>query len=65
MLYKRAKHYGVENTPNEFFNKFIDILDKKWIDGFDTEKFSLKSQNPGLSLDSLKIVEMISTVLKN
>jgi hypothetical protein len=43
MLYKRAKHYGVENTSNEFFNKFIEILDKKWIDGFDTEKFSLKS----------------------
>jgi hypothetical protein len=43
MLYKRAKHYGVENSSNEFFNKFIEVLDKKWIDGFDSEKFSLKS----------------------
>jgi len=43
MLKKRAKHYGVENAPNDFFNNFIEVLDKKWIDGFDTEKFSLKS----------------------
>ena len=44
MIQKRAKHYGVENPSNDFFNKFIEVLDKKWIDGFDSEKFNLKSE---------------------
>ena len=42
MVNKRAKHYGVAEPSDEFIKSFLEVLDKDWIDNFNTDQFALK-----------------------
>lgn len=70
MINKRAKHYGVEveNPANtEFFKSLISHLDTSWIDDFNTDTFQLNNagDKDGVTFDTVKLLEMMSTVQKD
>lgn len=67
MINKRAKHYGVSEPSDEFLKSFLQVLDKDWIDNFNADSFSLKRQGStqGVTYDSIRLVEMMASVLKN
>ena len=70
MINKRAKHYGVEvENPGttEFIKSLIKTLDKQWVDGFSLDTFQLKGDKSttGATIDSLKLLEMMSTLQKD
>ena len=67
MINKRAKHYGVEvENPGttEFIKSLLSNLEKSWVDGFSLDTFQLKSEKskPGATIESLKLLEMMSTL---
>jgi len=69
MLNKRAKHYGVDVDPakTEYFKNLIQILDEKWIGGFNHEIFQLTENLPttGVTYESMHLLEMMSIVAKD
>ena len=70
MINKRAKHYGVEvDNPGttEFIKSLLSNLEKSWVDGFSLDTFQLKSEKSksGATIESLKLLEMMSTLQKD
>lgn len=68
MLNKRAGEYGVKNPAKNFYNQLVDIMKDDWLDGFDHDQFHLKSslsQQTGVTLESIRLVEMISSLVNN
>lgn len=64
MLNKRASHYGVKNQGDTFNKYLVEELDKKLIDDFSPDTFGLQSA-PGVSIDSIRLVELMSTLMKD
>jgi hypothetical protein len=66
MINKRAGTYGVKDPAQNFHKQLVDIMKEDWLDGFDTDKFTLKSslsQETGVTLESIRLVEMISSLV--
>lgn len=63
MLHKNAADYGLKDPAQTFYDQMIDIMKTDWIDGFDHDQFQLKSslsKQTGVTLESIRLVEMIS-----
>jgi hypothetical protein len=68
MLHNRAADYGVRDPSPTFYNQLIDIMKNDWLDGFDHDSFSLKSstsQQTGVTLESIRLLEMISSLVSH
>lgn len=69
MINKRAKHYGVEDanpSTTEFIKSLLSNFEKKWVDEFTLDTFQLKSETKtGATVESLKLLEMMSTLQKD
>ena len=68
MLHKNAADYGLRDPSLTFYEQMIETMKTDWIDGFDHENFQLKSslsQQTGVTLESIRLVEMISTFVSH
>lgn len=67
MINKRAKHYGYDKggEGSEFFKSFTKVVGDKWLDGFSESSFALQGEEAGVTINSIKIVEMMASLVKD
>lgn len=64
IINKRAKFYGVEGEEG-FSAKLATKFEQEWLELFSTDSFSLVGESNGVTIQSLRLVEMMASLIQN